>query len=100
MCRVCAIPIYQEANTYPHLLEDYISSNVKDQKLKELRQGGWTIAEPYFLKAQRDAVDYYGNLTEIDKGSTDLKRRFLLLVMIGLVSWLLRWVCSVETPLT
>ena len=67
------MPIYREANTYPHLVEAGITGNVKVEKPEELHAEAWTIVEPYFLKAEEEATDYYHNLSSTELISTELE---------------------------
>jgi hypothetical protein len=67
------MPIYHEANTYPHLVtEDNIAGNVKVEKPEELHEKAWAIAEPLFTKAIDDAANYYHDLSNTNVTSTDL----------------------------
>lgn len=52
-------PIYQEANTYHHLLEEGITGNQKISTPEELHQQAWAIVEPHFHQAQQDAAERY-----------------------------------------
>jgi hypothetical protein len=67
------MPIYREANTYPHLLETGISGNVKDEQMDELHQEAWAIVEPYFTQAQEKAVSDYHDLSSTELISTELE---------------------------
>jgi Bacterial archaeo-eukaryotic release factor family 7 len=53
------IPIYQEANTYPHLMEQAITGNPDKLKAETLHKQAWTIVQPFFLKPEREAADRY-----------------------------------------
>lgn len=68
-------PIYQRANSYPHLIEEGISGNPEHMKPEELQEKAWEIMEPYFHKAQAEAAERYrefsGNNQE--QASQDLK---------------------------
>jgi hypothetical protein len=68
-------PIYQRANSYPHLMEEGISGNPEHMKPEELQKKAWGILEPYFHKAQTEAAERYrefsGNNQE--QASQDLK---------------------------
>jgi len=43
-------PLYQEANTYPHLLEQGITGNPDKLKAETLREKAWDIVEPSVLR--------------------------------------------------
>jgi hypothetical protein len=68
-------PIYREANSYPHLLEEGITGNQKISTPEELHEQAWAIVEPHFLQAEENAAERYrefsGNNQEVV--SDDLK---------------------------
>lgn len=72
-CVEYLMPIYREANTYPHLVEEGITGNVKIEKLEELHAEAWAIVEPHFVRAQEDAAEYYRNLSSTELISTQLE---------------------------
>lgn len=67
------LPIYQEVNTYPHLVDEGITGNPEDLKAEELRQKAWAIVEPLFAQKQQDAADRYWELTSTGRSSKDIK---------------------------
>lgn len=68
-------PIYQQANTYPHLLESGINGNTENVKLEELHQEAWQIVEPQFHQSQEQVMVLYQQLAgeKMGKTSSDLK---------------------------
>jgi Bacterial archaeo-eukaryotic release factor family 7 len=52
-------PIYQEANTYPHLLEQGLASNPEKLKADMLCEEAWALVEPVVLQARQEAVAHY-----------------------------------------
>lgn len=74
-CVEYLFPIYQEANTYPHLLERGITGNPETAKPEELRDEAWQIVEPLFNEKQKQAMELYQQLAgEGDsKASGDIK---------------------------
>lgn len=68
-------PIYQEANTYQHLVEEGITGNPENLKPEELHDQAWQIVEPLFQKHQDETVERYQELAGADTGkaSQDLK---------------------------
>ncbi|MDY7034692.1 MAG: hypothetical protein SV375_00820 [Thermodesulfobacteriota bacterium] len=66
-------PIYREANSYPHLLEQDILGNPDEMKEKELHDKAWDLMEPHIKKVQDDAVGRYQDLVGTGKTSKDLK---------------------------
>nr|WP_217523290.1 hypothetical protein [Pleurocapsa sp. PCC 7327] len=53
------LPIYQQANTYPHLLDVGITGNPEERKAEELHAQAWEIVQPYFEQEQQKASDRY-----------------------------------------
>lgn len=47
-------PLYQDVNTYPHLLKDHISGNPEHLRPEELREKAWELLEPYFQQRLED----------------------------------------------
>lgn len=95
-CVEYLMPIYREANTYPHLLEEGITGNVKDTAIAELHQQVWSIVEPYFLQAQEQAAHDYHDLSNTELISTKLEetvpaayygRVDRLFVAVGVQKW-------------
>jgi hypothetical protein len=89
-------PIYKEANSYGHLLDDGVAGNPEGMSAEELHREAWPIVQPYFLKAQSDAVDRYNTLRATDRVTTDPKevvpaayhgRVELLFVALGVQQW-------------
>lgn len=68
-------PIYQEANTYPHLVEEGITGNPQNLKPEELHDLAWQIVEPVFQQSQKEAMERYQELAGADTGkaSHDIK---------------------------
>ena len=68
-------PIYKEANTYPHLLEEGITGNQKISTPEELHEQAWAIVEPHFLQAEQVATERYREFSgnNQDQVSDDLK---------------------------
>jgi hypothetical protein len=56
------LPIYREANSYPHLVDEGIEGNPEELSAKDLHKQAWTIVQPCFLKAQREATALYRQL--------------------------------------
>ena len=52
-------PLYRQANTYPHLLEEGVPGNPDKVSLETLRQQAWTIVEPFFTQARQEAITRY-----------------------------------------
>ena len=68
-------PIYQQANTYAHLVESGITGNPENLKPEELHDAAWQIVEPLFHKQEQEAIEHYHELAGADTGkaSNDIK---------------------------
>jgi len=53
------LPIYKEANTYPHLLEEGVTGNPKGMNGDQLHKSAWQIVKPRFEKSQTEAIAQY-----------------------------------------
>lgn len=89
-------PLYQEANTYPHLVEAGISGNQKIAQPDELHAAAWQIVEPLFQQARQQAAEHYRELIGTERISQDLKetvpaayygRVEQLFVAVGVQQW-------------
>jgi hypothetical protein len=67
------LPIYREANSYPHLLEQGISGNPDEMDEKELHNRAWALVKPYVKKAQEEAARRYQDFVGTGRTSKDLK---------------------------
>jgi hypothetical protein len=68
-------PLYHEANTYQHLVEQGITGNPENAKLEELHAQALELVEPLFEQEQKKAMEYYQELagSATGKASHDLK---------------------------
>jgi hypothetical protein len=57
------LPIFRDANTYDHIVDESIEGNPESMSAKELHQRAWALVQPRFLKAQQFAGDRYRQLT-------------------------------------
>ncbi|MCG6134935.1 MAG: hypothetical protein MET45_09760 [Nostoc sp. LLA-1] len=53
------LPIYKQANTYPHLMDEGITGNPEELQAEELQQQAWNIVQPYFDQGQHEAMERY-----------------------------------------
>jgi hypothetical protein len=67
------LPIYREANTYPHLVGEGIEGNPDDIRAEELRDQAWPIVHPLLEKAQYEAIERYMQLAGTGQTCTDIK---------------------------
>jgi release factor family 7 len=52
-------PLYREANTYAHLIEEGVPGNPDQTSLETLHKQGWTIAAPFFLRRRQEEIARY-----------------------------------------
>ncbi len=66
------LPIYHEANTYPHLLPSGIPGNPDKLRAETLHEQAWPAVEPYLQKAQQDAITRYREYTNTERVSSNV----------------------------
>ncbi len=66
-------PIYREANTYPHLVNEVIPGNPEETLPKELCARAWSILEPFFQQKRQDAAAQYQNLLGTGRTANDVR---------------------------
>jgi hypothetical protein len=66
------LPIYREANTYSHLLEEGVVGNPDSLSAKELHQRAWNVVQPRFLEGQEGAAQRFRQLADTDRASDQL----------------------------
>lgn len=90
------LPLYREANNYPHLLEEGITENAKTLTPEEIHGQVLPLVEPYFEHDREEAIAHYHELTNTGRTSTDLKeavsgayfgRIEQLFVAVGVQQW-------------
>jgi hypothetical protein len=69
------LPLYREANTYNHLIEEGITGNIQIEGLQELHAQAWPIIEPYFYKSQQETLERFNELFggNSDKASNNIE---------------------------
>jgi hypothetical protein len=89
-------PLYRQANTYPHLLEQGIPGSPDRLSDKELHEQGWAMVQPQFQQAQRDSAALYQQLAGTGRTTNDLAeavsaacqgRLEILFVALGKEQW-------------
>ncbi len=89
-------PIYKDTNTYPHLMAEGISGNPEGMTPEHLQRQAGKITEPYFRKAENDALAQYRQSSGTGLTSDDIKeivsaalhgRVGLLFVALGCHQW-------------
>jgi len=70
------LPIYREANTYPHLIDVGVIGNPQTLNSRELHRRAWEIVKPYFAREQAAQEAFYRELAGRQEGraSNDLKQ--------------------------
>ena len=90
------LPIYREANSYPHLMNEGITGNPEGLKAEELHGQAWKIVEPHFVKAQEEAICRYRQFAGSERASNSVKeivpkaydgRIDILFVAVGVQQW-------------
>lgn len=67
------LPIYHDANSYPHLLENGITGNPDILKPEELHSQVWPIAKEHFDQQRTDAMKVYHNGVGTGQASANLE---------------------------
>lgn len=92
------LPIYKEANSYPHLVDVGIEGNPEELSAEGLHEHAWAIVHPLFLSAQKKAAARYRQLAGAgsEQASSDPKeivpaayhgRVETFFVAVGLQQW-------------
>ena len=92
------LPIYQEANSYPHLIAEGIEGNPEELSPKELHRRAWQIVGPIFQTSEQEAIERYRKLAGMKSSevSNDLQEVFeaavhgrvdTLFVVLGRQRW-------------
>lgn len=66
-------PIYRQANTYVHLLEEGVSGNPDRLSVAELHDQAWPLVQPLFKAEQERAAAQYRRLAGTGHASGDLE---------------------------
>jgi hypothetical protein len=64
-------PIWRQANTYPHLVDETLVGSPEGLGPQELHARAWAVVEPLFLQAQREAAARYDQLAGTGLTSQD-----------------------------
>ena len=71
------LPLYKEANSYPHLLEKGIRGNPEELKPEELHAQAWPLVQPTFTEAREKAAARYSELAGTGQTTVDVKEAVL-----------------------
>jgi len=66
-------PLYHQANSYPHLVEEGIPGNPEEEKPEALHAQAWPIVQPEFMQAQEKAAAQYHQLTDSGQATSNLQ---------------------------
>jgi hypothetical protein len=67
------LPVYQKANSYPHLWPQGPTGNPEMLSPAELHQKAWPLLEPAFCQEREDAADRFHDLKGTGKASSRLE---------------------------
>ncbi len=68
------LPIYREANNYPHLVEEAISGNPESLNSTELHAQAWKILQPRFQKSLDETIAKYRQRAGTGLTSVDVSK--------------------------
>jgi len=66
------LPIYHDANSHPHLLEEGITGNPEHMRPEELHKRAWEIVRPHFRQAEETAARRYRRRAGTGLTSSDI----------------------------
>lgn len=69
-CQDNLFPIYKEANTYNHLVDEVVSGNPNDTDMLGLHQKALKIAEPILNKEREEKLEKYRDFTNTESTSS------------------------------
>jgi Bacterial archaeo-eukaryotic release factor family 3 len=64
-------PLWRQASTYPHLVDETLAGNPETLRPDQLHAGAWPLVEPLFLQAQQEAAARYHQLAGTGLTSQD-----------------------------
>lgn len=69
------LPIYREANTYPHLMDEGAEGNPDELSPEEIHGQTWPIAHTHFQESREDAAALYRQLagTDDEQASNEIR---------------------------
>jgi hypothetical protein len=89
-------PIYREANTYHHLLDEGIKGNPDGLSEDALQEQAWAIVKPYFERSRTEVLERYREAITKGLATNDVKQAVLaacdgrvstLFVATGVQQW-------------
>lgn len=67
-------PLYREANTYAHLLEEGVPGNPDRTSIEALHEQAWAIAAPFFLQQRKAEAARYREYVSTDRATCSLRK--------------------------
>lgn len=67
-------PIYREANSYAHLLDQNLAGNPELLSASELHSEAWQLVKPVFNEARTTALDRYGGAHARQRATADVEQ--------------------------
>jgi hypothetical protein len=89
-------PIFKEASSYPHIIDEGIKGNPEEIGDDELHVQAWNIVQPIFARKLNDSLNLFKKFEAEEQTSTDLKvilpaalqgRTAVLFVALGVHRW-------------
>jgi hypothetical protein len=68
------LPVYKAVNSYPHLLEEGIPGNPDGMRSEQLHEKALSLVEPYFRRAEKEALLQYGEALPRGLASCDVRQ--------------------------
>lgn len=65
-------PLYREANSYPHLMEEGVQGNPEELKPEELHSRAWPLVQSTFMEARDEAAARYSRLAGTGQATADV----------------------------
>jgi len=67
-------PIYQEANSYPHLIPESVEDAIDHIDIEKLHEKAWKIVEPHFVQVYENEVKRFQDQINTERTSQDMRR--------------------------
>ncbi|MDZ7706217.1 MAG: hypothetical protein U5L04_17260 [Trueperaceae bacterium] len=67
-------PLYQEANHYPHLVDESVKGNPDELSAQELHAKAWEVVKPHFEQGQQEARERFHNQHGTGLASEDIRQ--------------------------
>ncbi|OJX40694.1 MAG: hypothetical protein BGO78_06840 [Chloroflexi bacterium 44-23] len=80
-------PLYEQANSYPNLIQGGLPGNPEQLSNKELHKEAWNLVEPIFKKDLDQAIEVYSRY-KVTAQASDNIRQIILATALGKVSHL------------